>query len=190
MGDLQAAIGDSKKNPLLLTIYSPSCRPCRDFLSRLDSLWDGFGQHVNLAKFSMRHQGGRFIPLSSLALNLERLCLTALGPVRLTALGPVRLLRVSMVSWNMGVGEQSLNEFAGMQVMSQHFKVEKVPTVLTIHQGSVLDVHVGSMDDASLTELLSKISNRSEHLTAAPEPSQPVAQPMAHAHCQKNAGSC
>ena len=43
--------------------------------------------------------------------------------------------------------------------MSEHFKLEKVPTILTVHQGSVLDVHEGSMDDASLTELLSKVSN-------------------------------
>lgn len=62
VGDLQAAIGDSKGNPLLLTIYSPSCRPCRDFLGRLDSLWDVFGQSVNLAKFSMRHQGELYSP--------------------------------------------------------------------------------------------------------------------------------
>ena len=59
-----------------------------------------------------------------------------------------------------------------MKVMSEHFKVEKVPTVLTVHQGAVLDVHVGSMDDASLTELLRKISNTSEQL-------KDVAQPMA-----------
>lgn len=70
IGDLQAVIGASKENPLLLTIYSPTCRPCRDFLSRLDRFWDAFGHRVNLAKFSMRHQGGNCSILCSLALIL------------------------------------------------------------------------------------------------------------------------
>ena len=71
--------------------------------------------------------------------------------------------------------------------MSEHFKVEKVPTVLTVHQGSVLDVHVGSMDDASLTELLCKVSNSSQNTS---EQLQDVAQPVAHTHSPHAGNSC
>lgn len=67
--------------------------------------------------------------------------------------------------------------------MSEHFKVEKVPTTLAVYQGSVLDVHVGSMDDASLTDLLSKISKNSQ--TTASE--LPAPQPRAHTHSQQYA---
>jgi thioredoxin-like negative regulator of GroEL len=59
--------------------------------------------------------------------------------------------------------------------MSEHFKVEKVPTMLIIHQGSVLDVHEGSMDNASLTKLLASLPKQN----SSSEFTSDVAQPKA-----------
>jgi thioredoxin-like negative regulator of GroEL len=57
VNELQAAVQSSRGKALLLTIYSPSCNPCKSTLSRLDTLWESFGQHIDMVKFSVRHQG-------------------------------------------------------------------------------------------------------------------------------------
>lgn len=53
--------------------------------------------------------------------------------------------------------------------MSEHFKVDKVPTTLAVYQGSVLDVHVGAIDNKSIDELLSRYSSL-ESLTNSSSP--------------------
>jgi hypothetical protein len=66
-----------------------------------------------------------------------------------------------------------------MQTLSRHFNVEKVPTLLTVFRGSVLDVHVGSMCDDGMHEFLSKVSNATSSTMETQPDEAPRKSPVA-----------